>query len=216
MSNLIHVPSIVLINSAPASGKSVLVKYLVCDLFRKGQLNYGMAICPTNHNGDYDWLPNPFVHSTYTNLKVAKLMKLQADAIKRYGKDRAPTAFLILDDCLGMVNFGCKLLVKLFSNYRHYKISIFITAQYLQKYITPHLRSVSTYYFTFKLRNKREYESNLHEYFTEFNSPRELVEWMQTNLSEQYTFAMLKMQESASSKYVVSKAPIISNYKCKF
>ena len=163
MSDLIHIPSINLINAPPGSGKSVLVKYLICDLHKNGKLEYGICICPTNHNGEYSYLPDSYVHSVYTDLTVARLMKLQVEQIRRFGAARP--AFIILDDCLGMVNFGCKLLVKLFSNYRHYNISIFITSQYLQKYITPHLRSVASHYITFQLRNRREYDSNLQVQF---------------------------------------------------
>lgn len=72
-------------------------------------------------------------------------------------------AFLILDDCLGSVNFRSSIWQKLAANGRHWNITIFITCQYI-KSIPPVIRTNVDYAFVFSMPSRTQSEALYDDY----------------------------------------------------
>jgi hypothetical protein len=213
--DLIKHPSITLINAPPRSGKSTLLKYLICDLFANKQFAYGIVICPTIYNGGYDFLPNAYLYQQYSDAHIVRLFRHQMRLIKQNGS--APAAFLILDDCLGSVKWNSQLLIKIITTYRHYNVSILITAQYLLGHMTPTLRNMTEYYFTFKPRNLRDIKSNFEEFFMEFENEKKLQAFFTKHLSERFYFCLVKCsEEDPNKKFIISKSPLVRNTQIRY
>ena len=162
MSSLFEkIPNITLITAGPNSGKTVLCKYILYDLFKNKKLNYGIVFCPTGFNNSYDYLPKKYLYAQFDENTLIQLVNLQISQIKQHGK--AKPAFVVFDDCIGSINFTSPLFSKLVTTYRHYNILLIFTTQYLFK-VPPVLRECTTYFITFKQPTKRSVQA-IHETF---------------------------------------------------
>ena len=63
--------------------------------------------------------------------------------------------FIIIDDCLGSINWNLPIWTKIFSTIRHYKLSIFVLTQYLHK-VSPIVRTQAASYIFLKMLNWNE------------------------------------------------------------
>ena len=105
------VPSIIIIASSPNSGKSTLVKYILCDLFAHQKLCYGLVFCSTAWNAGYDFLPSKYIYKYFDEDAFINLINIQVKQIKDNG--RAKPCFLVFDDMLASVNFTSPQFTKL-------------------------------------------------------------------------------------------------------
>lgn len=139
-------PSISLFSAAPKSGKTHTIEFLIKTLWVQGRFKYGFVFSMTAlMNGDYHYLPQRYVYGDCDDKKLTAIMQHQ----RGKGGPRAPPAFLILDDCIGAAHFNSKVFTQLFTTYRHYNLTLFITTQYIYK-VPPVFRDCSTFAFIFK------------------------------------------------------------------
>lgn len=205
MSQLIkQIPSITVLYAPPRCGKSHLIKHLVYSFCKAGKFNHGIVFCPT---GGYDFMPDGYVHSMYSDEMLSSFMSFQ----KRNGKP----AFLIFDDCLGMINPNSKVFTKLFTTYRHYNITILITAQYVNK-LPPVCRDCATYVFVFKQFSEPSFIGLHKAFFPNFDDWKQTKAFVEKNTGD-HKFIIVDTLESPERRYSVSKAPSkIPNFKLSF
>src|SRR5687768_5992768 len=101
-------PEIQVFLGRPASGKSYYIKSQIHAMAKAGKFKFGLCICPTAFNGDYDYLPKKWVWDEYDESKLEKYVEKLRERTKRVGKEHMPPNFVILDDLLGKINWNSR------------------------------------------------------------------------------------------------------------
>ena len=203
---LFKTPAIILLSAACGQGKSYMIKYLMHNLTQKTD-NFDFGICISNTSaftGEYDYIPKKYVHSLYSEKLIENLMNIQKKNLKS-------RAFLILDDCLGQVNFNNSAILRLFTQYRHFRITILLSTQYLNK-IPTFIRECSTYVFIFKQTIKRSYESLYQSFGQNYETLNKFIKYIQEN-TENYNTVFVDVKNNNSKKVKAKKCP---NYYIDF
>lgn len=195
-------PSIIFMAAKPKSGKSNLTKYIISDLFNKKIVKYGIVICPTVFNGGYDFLPEEYLFSKYDEEVLANFCNFQIQQVKDKGK--AEPGFIVIDDCVGSINFNSDAFSKLITTYRHFNLTMIITTQYLYK-IPPTVRECATYFVSFKQPVLKSVKAIQETYMTEM-SVKKVGEYLDENTKD-FHFIIVNPDENDEDKYTVAKAP---------
>jgi len=116
------------IYSKPASGKSHLMKYILCCMRAEDKIHILFVFMSTKKNEFY----NDMVHTKYVmcyNERLLTQFWKKAKAISHRGKN----ILLVFDDCIGSVNWKAPIVEEVFSNHRHNCVSILVATQYPSK-----------------------------------------------------------------------------------
>lgn len=130
----LKIPSLITINGQQGSGKSQIIRYIMYTYQRV--LDIGVVFTNTYFTDDsYDFVPKRRVHPLYDEKVLEKLMDIQMT--------RKGYAYVIFDDCLhGERQWSSKVLSRLVTQIRHYRILMIITTQYPVK-IPSSIRDLS-------------------------------------------------------------------------
>ena len=134
------------------TGKSELVKDL---MYFKKHIPCGV-VCSGTEDGNCFYqkiVPEIFVYSYFDRKAIERVIDRQKKALK---KGTVHPVFIVLDDLLYDKKFlNDKLVRSLFMNGRHFKICLFMTAQYLVD-VPPSLRANIDYVFVLRDNLYRE------------------------------------------------------------
>lgn len=156
-SKKLKLPNIFLLIASCGSGKTHFLRYLLYKFNKHNSFDNHLVISNTSkYTGEYSFIPSKYIHSEYQDQLIENLMNIQ----KRNPKFRTA---LILDDCLGSVNFNSNTIIRLFTQYRHLNITIFLTTQYICK-ISTTIRECCNYIFIFKQTIKRSINNIFENY----------------------------------------------------
>jgi energy-coupling factor transporter ATP-binding protein EcfA2 len=156
------------------SGKSVLLKDL---LYYKQHFPAGVVMSGTEEGNGYfrEWVPDVFVYNQFEEGVIQNVIDRQKELCK---VNKARPVFIVLDDCLyekGILRKDSMRAV--FMNGRHWKISLWCTAQYLMD-VPPDIRQQIDYVFAFNdinLNNLKKLHLNFFGIFT-FQDFRSVME----------------------------------------
>lgn len=194
--------SIVFITAPPKSGKTTLIRQLIYN--NQQRFDYGLVFTSTGKfNGDYDFIPKMFVHSTFNENILKHFLNIQIQC------KRKKRAFLIFDDFLGCFNPKSKFMSKLLSTYRHYNITIIISTQHI-KSLPPIFRECTSYSIIFKTSNKNSIKSINENFITDMDE-KELQKYINQNC-EKYHFILVDMNNNENDKLSVWKINKSNNY----
>lgn len=170
--------------------------------------NYGLCFSPTiDLNDDYEFLPDKCKIKEYNEKYVVAMVKKQEAAAKRAKKMRTPFtqhAFIIFDDCLGLVDFHHSIINGLMSRSRHLNISIFILIQHING-ISPAMRINSMYTMVTKI--KANNIAGLYELVSCFSSVQELREFLAQYCHDYRCIIFDDMNPYAEKNYHIVKFP---------
>jgi len=109
------------------SGKTYLIKHLLHQAFKKKKYDWVICVTPTKFNKDYtNLMGDKNVFESFEPDSIDAMLNAQEKLLsKRKGKQ----GLIILDDCLGSVDFSHRVFTKLFSTNRHFKIGVWVTSQ---------------------------------------------------------------------------------------
>ena len=125
-------PYMTILNAAKASGKSILVKYLLY-IYSK-DFSYITIISPTALTGFYaEFIPQTFIHDKYDDSIIDAVIKKQ-EGFRKAGKNIQTC--IVLDDILADTNIRmdqrkANIMAKLYAANRHWGISLIICSQKL-------------------------------------------------------------------------------------
>lgn len=187
----LETPCIFLICAEPNSGKSHLIRYQMYQMALEGKFDYGLVLSASaDLNSDYDYIDKKYIHSSYSDELILDLMKHQRE-------NPTSQAFFICDDIIGEAEFDSKPFKKLESMYRHLRITIFISVQYLNKATSPLLRNCATYFAWFRTTQLRSLKA-IHESFgMRFESEKEFIRYC--NKIEKYEFVFYNKRTNGNS-----------------
>ena len=121
-------------------------------LARGHKFKWCLVVSPTKFNQEWtSVVGDDNVLDTFNPEQIATLFDRQA-ALREDDIDNP--GLLILDDCLGAANFASDLFTRIASAGRHYRVSVWVSAQHLFK-IPPVIRGNADYMFVLGTQNDR-------------------------------------------------------------
>ena len=204
MSKVFVSPGLHIICGLQGGGKSHLIRYIMHE--KRRTFNWGIVFTQTKFGGgNFDYIPENFVHAQYSPAKLIALKKLQERLIK---DGKSPAAFIIFDDCLYGKIWNDPELLSLCTQLRHYNITCIISTQYPNA-LPPPLRTnaftVSIFQMTTERALKALYESfgQLFESYTAFR------QYIFANTGD-HSFLLFDARNGGTTvaeRYYVMKAP---------
>ncbi len=132
----ISIPGLLMICGLQGTGKSHLIKYLICK--NREKFDVGLVFSSTgNYEGNFDYIDKRFVHRGYNEAKLRALMKILDEKNK---VEKNLLSFVIFDDCLDSKQWRSPTLIELATTLRHRNIFLIISTQY-PKAIPPVFRT---------------------------------------------------------------------------
>ena len=126
------------------SGKSVLMAHLLAVLARASCFHWVAVVSPTMHTGEWAAIVGPEnVREAFDPEWLDSVLERQAEARR---KKKPNPGLLILDDCLGRVNFHSDIITRLATAGRHYDLTVWAAFQLYHKVPTV-LRENADYTF---------------------------------------------------------------------
>ena len=128
----------ILITSKRASGKSVLVRDLIKNLFDKFSYDFMVLFSDTaKFNGDYDFIKSEFIFTTdEIEEKLDKILKIQEKNVKA---KKNINGLILLDDV--KLHAKSKKLMDLSSMGRHYKLTCILSTQFPKQIVGTIIRN---------------------------------------------------------------------------
>ena len=110
----------------PGMGKSHLLKYLIYTAGIKKEFDHCLLFSSTKGTTDYNFIDDKYKYDAFDNVVIEKYIEM---CQKKNEKSIKTRGLLIFDDICGEQSFKSPLFKKLFSNSRHYGISIIVCQQ---------------------------------------------------------------------------------------
>jgi len=198
MENL-HPPFIISIYCKPASGKSHLMKYILCQMRAEGKIHILIVFTSTKKNDFYDNMVDT-KYVMHCNEKLLTQFWKKAEAISHRGKN----ILLVFDNCIGLVNWKAYIVKEFFSNQRHNHVSILVATQYPSKLPTL-IHEVSWVACIFKQATSWSRRAIHSSYGEDYGSVKEFVDYM--NSLPEYGFICVDTAKRGPEKYKKMKAP---------
>ena len=203
---------ILLITAAPNSGKSYTIKYIVSDLVAvKKQFKAVIVFTMSPH--DYQYLPEGYVHTTYSDAKLQQIINFQNEH-----RDEKFDTLIIFDDFRGLVDniHNNKLLSSMLTRHRHLNVSMIFSMQYVH-FCSPTIREIAQYYIVFQQYSMESVKA-LHSCAGyRFERVQQFKKYLDDNLGD-YKFLFINLRaKNKNDLYRVMKAPVkLPDYKLKY
>ena len=188
-------------------GKTTSLIHCMYPYFKKAFFKFGVVFAPSKDTGDYDFLPDNWVHEQFSMDKLetyVAFLKAKRKQIKaKFGKEaELPPSFLVLDDTFGSVQWYHPAINQLLILHRHLNLWVFITCQSLAGHgSSTSLRNWANYIFLFRAKSGAEVESNFRafgKYTGEtqriFADANHFVALLNHATSEQYRCMLIQAQ----------------------
>jgi hypothetical protein len=195
------------------SGKTHSFRYLFSKIYH--QFAYGVCFSTTiDLNDDYDYLPKKCKFAKYDPRFIKAMMSKQYSYISKYKQaiaknpdqqyDPPPHCFIIIDDCLGTIDFHHSIFNELFSKSRHLNISCFVLIQHMTG-ISPIMRINAMYTCITKI--KANNIASLYELVSCFESVTDLRTFLSDNCVNYNVILFDDADPYKSTPYIIFKCP---------
>ncbi len=203
----IRTPSLMTFFCKSWGGKSTIMRYVLYSLIKDKRFDYVVVVSPTGcFNGDWSCIPERYRHETFSEELVNNLFKLQRKCIEM-GVPK--NCCLILDDCLGKVDFQSKIWKKLASASRQWNISIMVSFQ--RFFLCPTiLRQNTSFVYALKTSDENTIMGLYKEFAGCFPKYEQWKDFFLKN-TDNYRCILIKNDSPTSSineNFHVLKAPI--------
>ena len=166
-------PKVVLLLGKPRRGKTHALKHLILSQVKHSSnpFQYGVVFTGSDFSDEYSWIKPEFVCSDYSDDKLQIWLQQLKDK-----HPKIPHTFIVFDDLVGLINQSRGYWTNFVCNHRHYNVTIFITAQYLMRGVSPTFRECVNFAILFNSKTyitlKAIHESfgQLFESFKEFKA----------------------------------------------
>lgn len=147
----IVLPANILFIGKTNSGKTYCFKKLYQQYWQnKIKLTYVISTT-AEFSGDFDGLIKDKYILSDMRLASAKIKEIRKFCESQRKKSRSYPVMLVIDDCLGVINFNSPEFCNLFAIARHINLTIVLMMQNLTKFLCPTLRNNLGYIFINKL-----------------------------------------------------------------
>lgn len=173
-----------IIFGAPLSGKSYLLRSIIYTASKKKKFDHCLLFCDNKKSSDYDFISDEYKYDAFDVPSIENYIKFCKANNEKTIKTRG---LLIFDDICGSLHFKSDLMKRLFSNYRHYGLSIIVCSQVIVD-IPPHIRSIIKYGCVFKYVNKADIDKICVCFGSLAESNTDFIEKYEKFTNEKYKF----------------------------
>lgn len=204
--NVIKLPAVFAMVGAPKSGKTHCMKHLLIHYLLNGELQFGLVFTGTKFSKQFDFITDDnLIISGYNEDTLKKFLTKLRDY--RLQKNKPAKAFIVIDDMIGQVPWESGLILHLFTTYRWYGLSIFLSTQYIYK-INPTVRTVSDYAFIWSQDNGRCLEAVYESFGLSFDNFKHFKDTLDAIVSERHSCMLFNKDErKLDDRYKGYKAP---------
>ena len=199
----------------PGMGKSHLLKYLIYTAGIKKEFDHCLLFSSTKGTTDYNFIDDKYKYDAFDNVVIEKYIEMCQKKNEKIIKTRG---LLIFDDICGEQSFKSPLFKKLFSNYRHYGISI-IVCQQMPVELPLAIRSIIKYGCIYRYVNEDDREKIYKCFGSLCVNKKEFLSLYDSYTDEKYKFLFFNQSDVFNVKeaYSGARAPAeIPNFKLKF
>jgi Poxvirus A32 protein len=198
----------------PGSGKSSLLRYLIYSASCEKKFDHCLLFSGTKGGKDYDFLDAKYKYDAFDNNVIEKYIEICQKKNEKAIKTRG---LLIFDDICGEQNFKSDLFKKLFSNYRHYGISV-IVCQQMPVELPLSIRSIVKYGVIYKYVNESQKEKIYNCFGTLAKSRNDFNEIYDKYTDEKYKALFFNGSDvyNSTNAYTGIRAPLVPAFKINF
>lgn len=204
-----------LIFGCPGSGKTHLLRSIIYTASVKQEFDHCLLFSATKNSPDYDFLDESYKYDAFDINAIEKYINF----CKMHNEKKIKTrGLLIFDDIAGDQTFRSPLFKSLFSNYRHYGLSIIVVNQMIVE-VPLSLRSIIKYGCVYKYVNENDREKIYNCFGSLTNNKNEFYQLYDKYTKEQYMFLFFSQGNMYNSgdAYCGCRAPRkIPKFKLKF
>lgn len=207
--------SIILIFGSQKSGKTTCMRALIYNEAKKKTFDHCLLFSATKDKSSYDFLDDEYKYEAYDLDALKKYVNMCRELNKR---EIVTKGLLILDDIVGELHFKNDFFSNLFSNHRHYGISIILISQSIIT-VPPQLRSLITYGCVYKYISEQDLEKIYACFGSLCKSKKDFFEIYNKYTDQKYKFFCFMKTDAfnAENAYCGYKAPLkIPNFKLTF
>ena len=147
----IKLPANILFCGMTNSGKTYCFRQLYT-LYWKKQIKLTYVISTTaEYSGDYKTIVKDRYILSDMSLANGKIAEIRRFCESQRKKGKNYPVMLVIDDCLGVINFNTPEFANLFAISRHINLTIVLMMQNLTKFMQPALRNNLSYIYINKL-----------------------------------------------------------------
>lgn len=204
-----------LIFGCPGSGKTHLLKSLIYNASIKQEFDHCLLFSATKNTDDYDFLDDEYKYDAFDLDAVDKYVNFCKSINEKKIKTRG---LLIFDDIAGDQTFKSSLFKSLFSNYRHYGLSIIVVNQLIVE-VPLSFRSIIKYGCVYKYVNENDREKIYNCFGSLANNKNEFYQLYDKYTNEQFMFLFFSQGNmyDRENAYCGARAPKkIPKFKLKF
>ena len=203
--NILKIPAVFAMVGAPKSGKTHCMKHLLIHYLMSGDLQFGIVFTGTKFSNQFDFIVDDVIISGFDPSALKTFLRKLKDYRTKTGKPAK--AFIVFDDMVGQVPWETSLILHLFTTYRWYGLSIFLSTQYIYK-INPTVRTVADYAFIWAQDNKRCYDAIYESFGLSFDDFKTFKDNLDAIVEEQYACMLYNKEErKVDKRYMAYKAP---------
>lgn len=209
-------PSLLLLVGKPASGKSVLIRYLMYIYTKLNYFKYGIVYTPTKLSRDHDYIDEKYIIEDYSEEHLKNYTDRIKTQIKKTGKKH--DSFIIFDDNFGNLNFYSPFFSNLLAIHRHLGITIIISSQYLNGFgSSTQLRECCQFAFIFRTAYKRSIKALFELCGHFFDHIDDFKHTLQDMTNEEHTCMLyINSQSTEEESYFPLKASIAPKFLMKY
>lgn len=146
-------PSLNIVIAPPRQGKTTFIRKMVLNGIRNKIYHFGYVFSGSaDHNDDYAFMPQRYVSNGIGAINAVN------NIILPYQIQHKRPIFIVLDDLLGIADFGSAAWLSFFARYRHFNCSVFLVTQYINK-IPVAIRVCATNAIIFNVSGENSYKS---------------------------------------------------------
>ena len=198
----------------PGSGKTSCLRYILYTAAMKNEFDHCLLFSSTKGTNDYDFLEDKYKYDAFDTSTIEKYINICQKANEKKNKTRG---LIIFDDICGEQTFKSALFKKLFSNYRHYGISI-IVCQQMPVELPLSIRSIIRYACVYRYVNEDDREKIYRCFGSMASSKKEFLELYDEFTNEKYKALFFNQSDVYNSNNCYSgiRAPLVGDFKLKF
>lgn len=148
-----NMPSISLFVGPPKKGKSSAIKALMYEFNERKFFHFGLVMCASSYDGDYEYLGTDNVWSEY---KEDEFQSYLVNLRQLHQQKKLEKNFIIFDDMLALLPLNESWFKNFISQFRKTNTWVFLTAQNISQGSSTLLRNCTDIAFLFHTNNKRE------------------------------------------------------------
>jgi hypothetical protein len=198
-----EIPFILVIVGRPKQGKSWMIKHLCYEGIGTGKFDEIFLFGGSVLSGAYNYLPEGN-YGPYNRGVFQEILAWQKKCVE---EGTAKTMLIIFDDVMNLTNeFKTDLFRKLVSEFRHYKVCLVFSVQYL-KGVQPLIRECATHCAVFRTKNRLSLEALYDNFMYEMKNSKEVGQFLDKCTKEKYSFLLIDVNNDEDKKYSVCKSP---------